>query len=999
MICISQISPVYAHPIIVDSDPNQFQTIKEPPNRVVIIFSEPIELDYSKISVINANGKEVKVGNQFNLDGDKSTIGTMLQSDLSDGTYIVSSKVLSAVDGHVVDSSFTFNIGEENNFSAKEETKKGILDLLSINDSFARLPGYFGQILFFGIIFLNLFIWKPFSRIANISLEFMKRFRIDIENKSVKLAIISLLLVLLSSILMIVVQSHVLNANILDILMTKFGNIMIIRLILVSILLSLLIIIFIKTSKNNSDLMIKNKLTFIFILFGLLLFLSNSFISHASATNKIIAVGLDFFHQIAASIWIGGILFLTIVIVPQIKKIPQNLEKSVLTAVLISRYSAVVIIVLGSICITGPILLWFIENNLSYISSSLYGIILSLKILLALVMIALGGYHSFVTLKKFDSSLGIGKSKSVKINPDGYFHIKSFSNNLKIESLVGIALIFSVSLLTNMVLPASENISFAYYDDEYLFFKDQFNSDSEFIKSTDTELYDEKYNNLKLWTYSTTDSNKKIELEIPSVFGENKFKLSFVKEKGNFDENIVNSTIKITNIEKNIGPIKIDANKISDGVFVGKMPLNIPGIWNLEIQGITSEQNESNYIGVFQINIKPNLDEFKFEINEYKTQNSSLLLNLVFDKKTNSIWSGDTSPNSGQILQFKIEDKKYINHKINNTNLISIVKIDPKNSEILWYLDPVGKFIGIYDIKNYREIIQKKVPSNGTISGLEIDGQQNVWLTTIQDNNIIKFDPKTDVYKIYKIPTENSKPMSIKYDSVRDLLWFVEAEGKIAKIDPKDGKVTEYPDNKNGKIKLQEPTELFIDQKRGEIFISDHKTNQIITFNPFLEMFTQVYELDENGLAFGMTQDDYGNLWVAQHTSEFLIVLDPETKEKKKIDIPTQGSFVQHLTSDNTGKIWFAEQRGNGVGTVFMNTNPSNVNQNSVDNKSDEITETFQNRENILMNFLYMIGLRFIELIGIFIISGTFVSTILFIKNQIDFENKIRLIGKLDDSS
>ena len=47
-----------------------------------------------------------------------------------------------------------------------------------------------------------------------------------------------------------------------------------------------------------------------------------------------------------------------------------------------------------------------------------------------------------------------------------------------------------------------------------------------------------------------------------------------------------------------------------------------------------------------------------------------------------------------------------------------------------------------------------------------------------------------------------------------------------------------------------------------------------------------------------MALDVYGNLWVAQHVSDTLAVLDPETGETTNIDIPTSSSFVQYLITD-----------------------------------------------------------------------------------------------------
>ena len=54
--------------------------------------------------------------------------------------------------------------------------------------------------------------------------------------------------------------------------------------------------------------------------------------------------------------------------------------------------------------------------------------------------------------------------------------------------------------------------------------------------------------------------------------------------------------------------------------------------------------------------------------------------------------------------------------------------------------------------------------------------------------------------------------------------------------------------------------------------------------------------------------DSYGYLWVAEHTTNKIAVIDPETGLSREIEIPKSNPF---LTSDSKGNIWFVEQHGN----------------------------------------------------------------------------------------
>jgi copper transport protein len=79
----------------------------------------------------------------------------------------------------------------------------------------------------------------------------------------------------------------------------------------------------------------------------------------------------------------------------------------------------------------------------------------------------------------------------------------------------------------------------------------------------------------------------------------------------------------------------------------------------------------------------------------------------------------------------------------------------------------------------------------------------------------------------------------------------------------------------------------------------------------------------EDALPFGMSLDKYRNLWVAEHVTTSLTVIDPTDGNNKQVTIPSSSPFVQYLTTDNEGRVWFAAQRGNAIGYITSSVNPS----------------------------------------------------------------------------
>ena len=82
--------------------------------------------------------------------------------------------------------------------------------------------------------------------------------------------------------------------------------------------------------------------------------------------------------------------------------------KATAISLLIPRFSIIVVVILGIVAITGPLLLYSIENDLSLTIASNYGKFLIIKLSLAGVMLAMGAYSQFAIQKKAVSVVNSG---------------------------------------------------------------------------------------------------------------------------------------------------------------------------------------------------------------------------------------------------------------------------------------------------------------------------------------------------------------------------------------------------------------------------------------------------------------------------------------------------------------------------------------------------------------------------------------------------------------
>ena len=98
-----------AHSLLLRSQPAQRATVTRPPERVQMWFSERLEPAYASASVWNEAGKQVD-GGDAKVDASDPSLLSVSTLNLGPGRYTVRYRVLS-VDGHVVESSYTFTVG------------------------------------------------------------------------------------------------------------------------------------------------------------------------------------------------------------------------------------------------------------------------------------------------------------------------------------------------------------------------------------------------------------------------------------------------------------------------------------------------------------------------------------------------------------------------------------------------------------------------------------------------------------------------------------------------------------------------------------------------------------------------------------------------------------------------------------------------------------------------------------------------------------------------
>ena len=907
----------YGHPFLLDSEPSQGQNVAVGTTQIITHYSEAVEINFSELKIYDSNGNQVDNRDTAYYNAESSLVITT--SPLDDGVYTIASKVLSKVDGHLVHAAIIFGVGDVQIDASLLESQEQS-ETTFIPESIARFPGLVGQTIVLGGIIASIVIWSTGQtrfkeQIALIESSFKAKF-----SKVIGFGIIS---VFASNFIMLGVQTWRLETSPLDVIQTTFGHTWLTRMILTIILIGIWFWI-----ERKNQVSIKTQLPM--LVFALALIATTTMMGHGASTELVPPIILDYVHNLLSSIWIGGVIFLGFVVLPSITKLDGTVRDKI-TISLIPRFSAMIIISLGILIITGPTLLWFLDSNVSSLTDSTYGKLIMLKIAIASVMIAFGGFYQIRFIQQAKKDL---KSTSV---------FKKLKRPLRFEAGLGIALLAVVALLVNSSLPAGE------------------------IQSVSAEQGMTGYES------SLFSENARFDVTVAPVgIGVNQVNVIVSGLDDQPLSDISSLKIKVSNPSRSIASIEAEVteNKISgQDIFTkysAEPTFSFAGIWQIELEAQRTEN--ANESVLFDVRIKPALSDMRTEVTEYEIPaDDTAPLYPVYDGK--NIWISDAQ--KPRLWKFSIDDEKFTPYTFSG---LTTIFMDMDKDGKIWFTDTPNSKIGNFDPKTEEfEIIplpqftlvnQRSIPTS-----VAIDHDNDVWVAIMDQSILLEYDQETKKFDIHNTLTPDAGPTAIVIDSSNNV-WFAESlVGNLGMIDGQTKQITEFTPTEGS---LAEPFALMID-KQENIWIAEHLGPSITKFNPILESFDKVNIPNSESLPFGMVLDKYDNIWAAQHVVDSLIVHDPYNNRSSEGIIPTEGSFTQFVTADDNGDIWFVEQRGAKIGKVSISSVPG---QTTILQESP----TFE--------------IKYVEIVAPLVSAGIIVTALFYVKSIRDKRKIDEMINK-----
>ena len=427
------VSPARAHAILVSSIPADNATLTTPPSQVELFFSEAIDPNLSKISVMDTNGTRVDAGDAH-LDPSDATHMIVSLTTLGDGVYTVAWTAVSATDGHQTSGSYPFAVGNMvmgSMTGAQTTPASPFMGGLV----FTKALLYLSTATIIGALMFFRLVWKPSLRKANINFNDLP----DYERFSHKLILGALVLLIIADMLSLFAQAGQVSGHVIGwpwqpdfmtvLLNTRFGALAIARLGLAFILAGLLLP---KATSWNR---------YLALAICPLLLLTFSLESHAASEPlPALPIMFDMLHFGAISIWVGGLIsFLGAMW--SINQLAPNLRTN-LTSILIPHFTIIAMSSVGVMALTGIYSAYLRLGPITSLIDTTYGRVLLLKLLVIAPMLALGAFHFLVTTPLL--------KRSAKQSSENLKLVKLFRGLLTTEMILGLIVLTLASVLTTL---------------------------------------------------------------------------------------------------------------------------------------------------------------------------------------------------------------------------------------------------------------------------------------------------------------------------------------------------------------------------------------------------------------------------------------------------------------------------------------------------------------------------------------------------------------------
>jgi len=543
-------STVFAHANVATSEPAANSELEEPPDQIVIWFTEPLEPALSKIEVFNAQGTRVDNDDSLIDRVDPSVLSVSL-SDLENGTYTVVWRNVSTVDGHRVRGSYIFSVGEPLGGSAPVEVAdQGLLQ--SPSEPVIRWLVLLGGLALVGGFGFHLLVLHPVLGSENAptaAKSLLPRAELLVD----RMMLLAALVAILASIAQLLVQAAVVHdVSVVDsfgdpvktiLSDTDWGRTWIWRIVLLgAAALVTAITLLAAQFKRQTPEFRSGLLSFLSVAamgLGAGMLFTISWTSHSAAVDGIETASIvaDYLHLLASSLWVGGVLMFAPALFLFKKRLSDGDRASVVAA-FTPRFSAVAVISIGVLVITGTYGAWAQVTIIEAFATP-YGWSLIGKLALVVVILVIGAFNLLWIRGRLATSQGA---------------VSWLGRLVAIEAVIAVLIIVAVGVITSLE-PARQVAS------------------REGIGISDELRFDD------------TAEGVAISLTVaPGHVGQNRLVVLLEDRFGNAIANADGVSVDLTSLDVDLGKETLVAENQGDGQYVVEEGLlSVAGAWQTAV--------------------------------------------------------------------------------------------------------------------------------------------------------------------------------------------------------------------------------------------------------------------------------------------------------------------------------------------------------------------------------------------------------------------------------
>ena len=201
---------------------------------------------------------------------------------------------------------------------------------------------------------------------------------------------------------------------------------------------------------------------------------------------------------------------------------------------------------------------------------------------------------------------------------------------------------------------------------------------------------------------------------------------------------------------------------------------------------------------------------------------------------------------------------------------------------MVWYGDFGTHVLGMLDPKTGR-VVEYPMPitkPGAPVGSLDLvfDKQGDIWMGTMYQGNLAKFDRKTKAFQTWGSPTFRDRD-----------------EARIAMVMPSNHHV-------DGQVWIGGDSEYQVDVKTGEWKAIDYSVG-LSNDSPIARQLS----------SYGVASDSKNNFYGMNLNGTYIIKVDAKTKKVTPFATPTPDSGPRRGHMDAQDRLWFAEFRGNRI--------------------------------------------------------------------------------------